>query len=260
MIFPVLHGPFGEDGTIQGLVELANLPCVGPNLLSSAMCMDKGIMKEILRARGLSSPHHLTLHQTDPIDEKGIIAEFTLPLFVKPAQMGSSVGVSKVHTEEELLPAIREAFKYDERILIEEYIDGREIECSVLGNEDPEASLPGEIITLHKFYSYEAKYLDENGAQFILPAKIGALKTKEVKYLAIKAFKALRCEGMARIDFFLKKDGTLLINELNTIPGFTSISLYPNLWEISGISYPKLIDCLIELSIKRFERKKSFRK
>ncbi len=260
VIFPVLHGPFGEDGTVQGLIELANLPYVGANLLSSAMCMDKGIMKAILRGRGLPSPHHLTLHHLDPIDEKGIIAEFSLPLFVKPAQLGSSVGISKVHTEKGLLPAIREAFKYDERILIEEYIDGREIECSVLGNEDIEVSLPGEIIPMHGFYSYEAKYLDENGARFVLPAKLSAAKIKEVQFLAKKAFKALRCEGMARVDFFLKKDGTLLINELNTIPGFTPISLYPKLWEVSGIPYPQLLDRLIELAMIRFERKKSFRK
>lgn len=260
VIFPVLHGPFGEDGTIQGLVELANLPYVGPDHLSSAICMDKGIMKEILIGKGLPTPRFLTIYCKEPIDEQGIINEFALPLFVKPAQMGSSVGISKVHTPEELLPAIKEAFKYDERVLIEEYIEGREIECSVLGNDVPEASLPGEIIPTHEFYSYEAKYLDENGAHFILPAKLDSKKIQEVKYLAIKAFKALRCEGMARVDFFLKKDGSLLLNELNTIPGFTSISLYPKLWEVSGISYSDLIDRLIKLSLQRYKRKKSFRK
>ncbi|QVL56787.1 MAG: D-alanine--D-alanine ligase [Simkaniaceae bacterium] len=260
VIFPVLHGPFGEDGTVQGLVELANLPYIGPDHLSSAICMDKGIMKEILKGQGLPTPHYLVLHCSDPIDEQGIIEAFTLPLFVKPAQMGSSVGITKVHTQEELLPAIKEAFKYDERLLIEEFIEGREIECSILGNEDPKASLPGEIIPTHEFYSYEAKYLDEKGAHFVIPANLDAQKIKEVKYLAIKAFKALRCEGMARVDFFLKKDGSLLLNELNTIPGFTSISLYPKLWEASGISYPRLIDRLIELSIERYKRKKSFRK
>ena len=176
VIFPVLHGPFGEDGTIQGLVELANLPFVGPDHLSSAICMDKGIMKEILKGHALPIPHYLTLHCKDPIDEQGITEAFNLPLFVKPAQMGSSVGISKVHTQEELLPAIKEAFQYDERILIEEFIDGREIECSVLGNEAPGVSLPGEIIPTHEFYSYEAKYLDDNGAHLVIPAKLETQK------------------------------------------------------------------------------------
>lgn len=255
VIFPVLHGPLGEDGTVQGLVELANIPYVGPNHLSSAICMDKGIMKEILKGSSLPTAAYKILHYRDPVDEQGIIQALNLPLFVKPSQMGSSVGISKVHTQEELLPAIREAFKYDERILIEEFIDGREIECSVLGNETPEASLPGEIIPTHEFYSYEAKYLDENGAHFVIPAKLSTKKIDEVKDLAIRAFNALRCEGMARVDFFLKKDGTLLLNELNTIPGFTSISLYPKLWETSGIPYSQLIDRLIELSIERHKRK-----
>ncbi|MDN3509107.1 MAG: D-alanine--D-alanine ligase [Candidatus Neptunochlamydia sp.] len=260
VIFPVLHGPFGEDGTVQGLVELANLPYIGPDHLSSAICMDKGIMKEILKSSSLPAPAYKILHYNDPVDEQAIIQALNHPLFVKPSQMGSSVGISKVHTPGELLPAIKEAFKYDERILVEEFIDGREIACSVLGNETPEASLPGEIIPTHEFYSYEAKYLDENGAQFVIPANLDAQKVKEVKGLAIRAFNALRCEGMARVDFFLKKDGTLLINELNTIPGFTSISLYPKLWETNGIPYSQLMDRLIELSIERHKRKKSFRK
>lgn len=260
VIFPVLHGPFGEDGTVQGLVELANLPYVGPDHLSSAICMDKGIMKEILKSSSLPTPDYKILHHNDAINEQAIVQALNLPLFVKPSQMGSSVGISKVHTQEELLPAISEAFKYDERILIEEFIDGREIECSVLGNETPEASLPGEIIPTHEFYSYEAKYLDKNGAHFVIPAKLDVQKIKELRRLAIQAFRALRCEGMARVDFFLKKEGTLLINELNTIPGFTSISLYPKLWEASGIPYSQLIDRLIELSIERHKRKKSFRK
>jgi len=259
VIFPILHGPYGEDGTVQGLIELANIPYVGSDHLSSAMCMDKGVMKEMLKGAGLPTPRHLTLHIRDPIDEKDILENLPLPLFVKPAQLGSSVGISKVHTEEELLPAIQKGFKYDKRVLIEEGIEGREIECSVLGNFEPKASLPGEIIPTHEFYSYEAKYLDDNGAQFELPAKLSSEKTREVQSLAIAAFKALRCEGMARIDFFLKKNGALLVNELNTIPGFTPISLYPKLWEISGLPYSTLIDELIQLAIERFNRKICFK-
>jgi D-alanine-D-alanine ligase len=259
VIFPILHGPLGEDGTVQGLIELANLPYVGPDHLSSAICMDKGIMKDLLRAYGLPVAKYEILHQIDPIDEEGIIKAFGFPLFVKPAQMGSSVGVTKVHSKNELLPAIKEAFRYDERILIEEGIIGREIECSVIGNQEIEVSLPGEVIPSHEFYSYEAKYIDENGATFDLPAKLKPETIKEVQYLAIQAFKVLRCEGMARADFFLKNDGTLLINELNTIPGFTSISLYPKLWEISGLPYGQLMDRLIDLAFSRHQRKVFYR-
>ncbi|MDJ0651704.1 MAG: D-alanine--D-alanine ligase family protein [Simkaniaceae bacterium] len=256
VLFPVLHGPLGEDGTVQGLAQLANLPYIGPDHLSSAICMDKGMTKTILTSFSLPTPAYKIFHQNDPVDEQALIQALNLPLIVKPLQMGSSIGVSKVHTQQELLPASKKAFKYDARILIEECIDGREIECSVLGNEIPEASLPGEIIPTHALYSYEAKYLDKHGAHFVIPAKLAAQKIKELKGLAIQAFKALRCEGMARVDFFLKKDGTLLINELNTIPGFTSTSLYPKLWEASGTSYSQLIDRLIKLSIERHQRKK----
>ena len=260
VVFPVLHGPLGEDGAIQGFLELANLPYVGSDLMSSAICMDKGMMKEILRAKGLPTPRYLTLNFNDKIDEKKIIESVALPLFVKPTRMGSSIGVSRVSHLSALFPAIQKAFQFDEKILVEECIDGREIECSVLGNENPEASLPGEVIPRHPFYSYEAKYLDENGADFVIPAQIDQEKIDEVKKLAIQAFQILGCAGMARVDFFLKKDGSFLINELNTIPGFTSISLYPRLWEVSGLSYSHLLDRLIELSIVRYERKKQFRR
>ncbi|WP_194848532.1 D-alanine--D-alanine ligase family protein [Candidatus Neptunochlamydia vexilliferae] len=250
VVFPVLHGPYGEDGTVQGLLELANIPYVGPDQLSSVLCMDKGVTKELLSAAGLPTPQYQIFRVGDPIDM------LPFPLFVKPAQMGSSVGVSKVSDREALASAIEEAFKYSETILIEEGIEGKEIECSVMGNTDPIASLPGEVIPTHEFYSYEAKYLDENGAHFVLPAELSSEKREEVQRLAIAAFKALRCEGMARVDFFLKKDGTLLINELNTIPGFTTISLYPKLWEVSGLPYPELLDRLIELAFERHHRKK----
>jgi len=259
VIFPVLHGPFGEDGTVQGLVQLANLPCVGPDTLSSAMCMDKGVMKTLLKAAGLPVATYLSFHCTDLIDVEEVIRHLRLPLFVKPANLGSSVGINKVHTQEEFWPCIQEAFLYDEQIILEEYIEGREIECSVLGNFDPIVSLPGEIIPTHEFYTYEAKYLDEKGAEFELPAKLEPSLVREIQELAVKAFKVLRCEGMARIDFFLKEKGEVYVNELNTIPGFTTISLYPKLWEISGIPYPQLINRLIELAIERFHRKKLLR-
>lgn len=254
VIFPVLHGPYGEDGTVQGLVELAHLPYVGSGHLSSAMCMDKGVMKEMLNGAGLPTPKSLSLQS---FDVEKILDTFAFPLFVKPARLGSSVGISKVYSEEELLPALEESFKYDERILIEEGIEGQELEISILGNLDPRASLPGEIVPSHDFYSYEAKYLDENGARFVLPAKISPEKTKEIQELAIKAYKTMRCEGMARVDFFMETGGKLLINELNTIPGFTSISLYPKLWEVSGLSYSDLLCELVDLAIQRFNRLKT---
>lgn len=254
VIFPVLHGPYGEDGTVQGLVELAHLPYVGSDHLSSAMCMDKGVMKDILNGAGLPTPKSISLQS---FDVEKILDIFTFPLFVKPARLGSSVGISKVHSEEELLPALEESFKYDERIVIEEGIEGKELEISILGNLDPKASLPGEIIPTHDFYTYEAKYLDKNGAHFILPAKISPEKIKEIQELAIKAYKTMRCEGMARVDFFMEKGGNLLINELNTIPGFTSISLYPKLWEVSGLAYSDLLNELIDLAIQRFNRLKA---
>ncbi|MCB1106770.1 MAG: D-alanine--D-alanine ligase [Chlamydiia bacterium] len=257
VIFPILHGPNGEDGTVQGLARLANLPIVGPDCLSSAMCMDKGIMKELLKGAALPIPKYQVLHFTDAIEIADILSTFAFPLFVKPAAHGSSVGISKVKKEEELLPALEEAFTYDERVLIEEGIEGREIECSVLGNLNPKVSLPGEVIPTHEFYTYEAKYLDENGAFFELPAALPEKVTQELQSLAIAAFKTLRCEGMARIDFFLEKSsGRLLINELNTIPGFTSTSLYPKLWEISGIPYSTLLSELIDLAIERHHRLK----
>ena len=257
VLFPVLHGPNGEDGAVQGLAQLANLPYVGADILSSSMCMDKAIMKDQLKAAGLPVPHYLSFHRTDRIDEKEILQNFPFPLFVKPANLGSSVGINKVHSKEEFWPCVKEAFLYDERILIEEGISGSELECSVLGDFDPIASLPGEIIPHHEFYSYEAKYLDKKGAEFILPAKLAEDQIKEVQELSILAFKALRCEGMARVDFFLSDQGKFFINELNTIPGFTKISLYPRLWEISGIPYTQLIDHLIELALERFKRKQS---
>ena len=256
VFFPVLHGPFGEDGTIQGLLKLANVPFVGAGVLGSAVGMDKDVMKRLLRDAGIPIAKFLVYkkHELAEISFKKIKKELSLPFFVKPANLGSSVGVSKVRSEEEFKKAIDSAFLYDNKILIEENISGREIECSVLGNEKPIASLPGEITPSHEFYSYEAKYLDENGAELKIPAELSKSTMKNIQKLAIKTFEVLCCEGMARVDFFLTQDGKIIVNEINTIPGFTSISMYPKLWEASGISYSKLIDMLIDLAIERFDR------
>lgn len=254
VIFPVLHGPFGEDGSIQGLLKVANVPFVGAGVLGSAVGMDKEIMKRILRDCGLPIGKFLTVRSNEKITFAQAKKELGLPVFIKPANMGSSIGVSKVKNEKEFKTAIVEAFKYDTKVLIEEMIDGREIECSVLGNEHPIASTPGEVIPHHEFYSYDAKYIDENGAGLEIPAKLPKNVTKKVQEYAIKTFKALNCEGLGRVDMFLKKDGSIFINEINTLPGFTKISMYPKLWAASGMPQPKLLDNLIRLAIERFKR------
>lgn len=256
VVFPVLHGTNGEDGSIQGFLKLSGVPFVGAGILGSAIGMDKEVTKRLLRDAGIPIPHYQVFRQIDSnrIDSLKIQAEFGLPLFIKPANLGSSVGISKVKTIDEIKPAIDKAFLYDHKILIEECILGREIECSVLGNEHPETSLPGEIKPNHEFYSYEAKYLDENGAILDIPAKLPDNLIKEVQETALKVFQVLEIEGMARVDFFLQEDGRLLVNEVNTIPGFTRISMYPKLWEASGLSYKDLITRLIELAIERAER------
>ncbi len=256
VIFPILHGPMGEDGTVQGLLRLANLPFVGAGVLGSALGMDKDVMKRILRDAGIPIGRYFAFRhsQAGNIDFEALGRELGLPLFIKPANMGSSVGVSRVEDREAFEAAVREAFRYDTKILIEEFIPGREIECSVLGNEDPIASLPGEIVPQHEFYSYEAKYLDENGALLKIPAQLSPVLTEAVRDLAVRAFQALCCEGMARIDCFLTRGDRFVVNEINTIPGFTRISMYPKLWEASGISYAELIDRLIELAIERHQR------
>lgn len=252
--FPILHGPLGEDGTMQGLLKLANVPFVGPDVLGSAVGMDKDVMKRLLRDAGIPIARFVTLRRNDKVSYNKIKRELGLPLFVKPANMGSSVGVSKVTSEKEFVNAVEMAFKYDTKILIEECIVGREIECAVLGNEEPQASVAGELVVQHAFYSYEAKYIDENGAVPQIPAQIPKKTQKKIQELAVKTFVTLGCEGMGRVDCFLKPDGSVLVNEINTIPGFTSISMYPKLWEASGIEYSKLIDILIELAIARHKR------
>jgi len=261
VVFPVLHGPFGEDGTVQGLLKMANVPFVGASILGSAIGMDKDVMKRLLRDAGIPVAKFLVFNRgwANKIVFPRVKRILGLPLFVKPANLGSSVGISKVTRAAQFRPAIKEAFRYDDKILVEECIRGREIECSVLGNENPIASLPGEIVTRHDFYSYDAKYVDENGAQLIIPAKLSSRLTRKVRAMAIKSFQILCCEGMARVDFFLRDGRQLFVNEINTIPGFTKISMYPKLWEASGISYASLIDRLIQLARQRFRREQNLR-
>jgi D-alanine-D-alanine ligase len=261
VVFPILHGPYGEDGTVQGLLKLANVPFVGSDVLGSAISMDKDVMKRLLRDAGIPVGPFLVFRTTDrkQLNFKSVSKQLGLPFFVKPANLGSSVGISKVRTTAEFETAIQMAFEYDNKIIIEAHITGREIECSVLGNDEPIASLPGELIPHHDFYSYEAKYLDENGASFSIPAKLTPKIIKAVQELSIKAFQVLCCSGMARADFFLTPDNKLFVNELNTIPGFTSISMYPQLWKASGISYEELIEKLLTLAIEKFDAHKQLK-
>jgi D-alanine-D-alanine ligase len=266
LIFPVLHGTFGEDGTIQGLLELADMPYVGAGVLGSAAGMDKDIMKSLFRAAGLPIVKHVTLLRSEwetkaKKVQKLVESKLKYPVFVKPANLGSSVGISKAHDRKELGPAIEEAAKFDRKIVIEQGVGGRkqkarEIECSVLGNDNPEASLPGEIVPSTEFYDYNAKYLDE-GSQLIIPAKLSKGETKQVQRLAIAAFKAVDCSGLARVDFLMEpKSRKVYLNEINTMPGFTAISMYPKLWAASGVSYSDLIGRLIQLGLNRHEEKK----
>jgi D-alanine-D-alanine ligase len=266
VIFPVLHGTFGEDGTIQGLLELADMPYVGAGVLGSAAGMDKDIMKSLFRAAGLPIVKHVTLLRSEweansKKVQKVVESKLKYPVFVKPANLGSSVGISKAHDRKELGPAIEEAAKFDRKIVIEQGVGGRkqkarEIECSVLGNDQPASSLPGEIVPSTEFYDYNAKYLDE-GSQLIIPAKLSKSETKEVQRLAIGAFKAVDCSGLARVDFLMEpKSRKIYLNEINTMPGFTAISMYPKLWAASGLSYPDLIERLIHLGLERHEEKK----
>jgi D-alanine-D-alanine ligase len=256
VVFPVLHGPFGEDGTVQGLLKLAGVPFVGTGALASAVSMDKDVMKRLLRDAGLPIGKFITLKSHESLSFTDAVDKLGAPLFVKPTNMGSSVGITKVYSEEEFGQALVRAFQYDVKIVLEEYIQGREIECSVLGNEEPLASLPGEIVSSHEFYSYEAKYLDETGARLEIPAKLSPETVGIIQDMAVKTFKTLCCEGLGRVDFFLKPDGAPVVNEINTMPGFTKISMYPKLWEATGLSYSVLIDRLIALAMSRFEKEK----
>jgi D-alanine-D-alanine ligase len=266
VIFPVLHGTFGEDGTIQGLLELANIPYVGAGVLGSSAGMDKDIMKSLFIAAKIPIVKHVTILRSawesdSKKVQKKVESKLTYPVFVKPANLGSSVGISKAHNRKELGPAIEEAAKFDRKIVIEQGVGGkkekaREIECSVLGNDEPVASVPGEIVPGKEFYDYTAKYVDE-GSQLIIPAKLTKAETKKVQELAVAAFQAVDCSGLARVDFLMDpKTRKIFLNEINTMPGFTSISMYPKLWAASGLDYSELIDRLIQLGIERHEDKK----
>jgi D-alanine-D-alanine ligase len=255
VVFPILHGTFGEDGTVQGLLELADLPYVGAGVLASAVSMDKEMMKRICRERGLPVIEYLILGRGGWFSS----LPFPFPVFVKPANLGSSVGISKAHNSDELSAAFRLAIEFDRKVIVERGITGREFECSVLGNESPEASLPCEIFPSREFYDYEDKYI-LNKARTELPAKLSPEQTAEIQRLAVACYQAVQCEGMARVDFLMENSsGQLYINEINTIPGFTSISMYPKMWEASGIPYSKLIDRLIELALERHAAKKATR-
>ncbi len=266
IIFPVLHGTFGEDGTIQGLLELADIAYVGAGVLGSAAGMDKDVMKRLFRDASLPIVKHVTVLRSAWCEQpkkvrKQVESALKYPVFVKPANLGSSVGISKVHNSSELAAAMDEAARYDRKLVIEQGVGGakgkaREIECSVLGNDKPIASLPGEVVPIKEFYDYSAKYLEE-GSELIIPAKIGKAKQKEIQQLAVAAFQAVDCAGLARVDFLMDpRSHKIYVNEINTIPGFTSISMYPKLWAATGISYPELIDRLIQLGLERYAEKK----
>jgi D-alanine-D-alanine ligase len=250
VVLPILHGPFGEDGRLQGLLEMAGVPYVGADHAASALCMDKDLFKAVMRDQGIPVTRNITLRNGAAPENP-----FGYPVFVKPARLGSSVGITKAHDEGELRAAVDLAFRHDEKVLVEEFVSGTEVEVGVLGNRNPVASLVGEIdVTNNEWYDYEAKY-DEGEMELIVPARITPEQTARVQELAVQAFVATECEGMARVDCFVREDGEVLVNELNTIPGFTSTSVYAKLFEASGIAYPDLLDRLIELALERHARR-----
>ncbi len=249
VVMPILHGPFGEDGTVQGLLELAGVPYVGAGVAASALCMDKDLFKAVLRDRGIPVAQNVALRDGDPP-----VHPFPYPVFVKPARLGSSVGMTKVHREDELAAAVGLARRHDDKVLIEEFVPGTEVECGVLGNRQPVASVVGEIVAHAEWYDYSAKY-DEGGMDLVIPARISAEASERVRGLAVESFVATECEGMARIDFFVRPNGEVVVNEINTIPGFTATSVYAKLFEASGIPYAELLDRLIELALERHERR-----
>ena len=257
VVFPILHGPFGEDGTIQGLLEMAGIPYVGAGVLASAVGMDKAVQKTLFQAAGLQVAPHVVVTERewreDPEALEAKASDLGYPVFAKPAALGSSVGITKVHEQEHLAGAMDEAFRYGRKALVERSMEGaREIELSVLGNDDPVASVAGEIVPKgHEFYDYEAKYIDESGAQLVIPADLAPETLEEAQRIAVAAFRAIDCAGMARVDLFLMPDGELYVNEINTIPGFTQISMYPKLWEASGLPYEELVDRLVRLAMER---------
>lgn len=261
LVFPVLHGPFGEDGTLQGLLEMANVPYVGSGVLGSALGMDKDRMKAVFSEIGLPIGRFVTILRSEFVNTpdtyiQNIETHIGYPCFVKPANLGSSVGISKAHDRAELLSAVNLAAAYDRKIVVEENINGREIEVSVLGNDIPEASLPGEILPAEEFYTYEAKYSDI-GSRLVIPAPLSESVTQRLQEMAIKAFRAVEANGLSRVDFFVTAQNEIVINEINTLPGFTQISMYPKLWEASGIPYSELVDRLINLGLERFKDKQN---
>jgi len=254
VVLPILHGPFGEDGRLQGVLEMANVPYVGADHAASALCMDKDLFKAVMRDQGVPVTRNIVLRNGAAPENP-----FGYPVFVKPARLGSSVGISKAHDDDELRSAVELAFRHDEKVLVEEFVSGKEVEVGVLGNRSPVASLVGEIVVTHnEWYDYSAKY-DEGEMDLVVPARITDEQTRRVQELAVQAFVATECEGMARVDCFVTDDGEVLVNELNTIPGFTATSVYAKLFEASGIAYPDLLDRLIELALERHERRSALR-
>ncbi|MBB1200480.1 D-alanine--D-alanine ligase [Enterobacteriaceae bacterium 89] len=255
VIFPIVHGTLGEDGSLQGMLRMANLPFVGSDVLSSAACMDKDFTKRLLRDAGLAIAPFVTLTRVNrnKMTFAEVKASLGLPLFVKPANQGSSVGVSKVKTEADYQRAVDLAFEFDHKVVVETGINGREIECAVLGNDDPQASTCGEIVLNSEFYAYDTKYIDDKGASVVVPADIESAVNDKIRQIAVAAYQALGCSGMARVDVFLTPENEVIINEINTLPGFTNISMYPKLWQASGLDYTSLITRLIELAIERHQ-------
>jgi len=264
VVLPIIHGPYGEDGALQGLLKLLNLPFVGASVLGSAAGMDKAVMKCLLRDANIDIARYFCfdLGNQSEINFEQIEANLGLPLFIKPANLGSSIGISKVNKASEFDAAIELAFQFDRKIIIEEQIEGRELECAVLGNYDVKASIPGEVLDVdekHGFYSYQAKYFDENGAVIQIPAELTKEQIENIQQIAKRTYKALCCEGLARVDVFLTEDDKIYVNEINTLPGFTNISMYPKLWEVGGISYAELLDQLIQLALKRSKEERALK-
>jgi len=260
-VFPIIHGSSGEDGCLQGFLKWLEVPFAGASILGSSVGMDKDVTKRLLKEANIDVCRFFTFSRADSEEGEYLKAAYELgfPLFVKPASSGSSLGISKVRNREELGKAVERAFMFDKKVMLEEAVVGRELECAVLGNEDVTASCLGEIIPKHEFYSYDAKYVDPEGAKLVAPAEVPFEIEEKIRQTAIKAFKVLECEGMARVDFFLSKEGRILVNEINTLPGFTRISMYPRLWGLSGIAYSELLDRLISLGFERFEKEKKLK-
>ncbi|MBU3917295.1 D-alanine--D-alanine ligase, partial [bacterium] len=258
VVFPIIHGTYGEDGCLQGFLQMQHIPFVGSGVLGSAVGMDKDIMKRLLKLDGIKCAKHQTIYswQEKKPGYDEIVAALGEVLFIKPCNLGSSIGISKVKNRDEYEKAISFALQFDTKILVEEYVEGREIEVSVLGNENAEVSIPGEIIPGGDFYSYNSKYIDSNTTELKIPAQLKPGIVKELREIAKKAFHLLELSGLSRVDFFVKEDDSIWLNEVNTLPGFTNISMYPKLWETSGIPYPELIHRLIQLAIKRFDSEK----